>query len=68
VVVPGATALTEDTLNELALANVEPGKPLRYYIGAAWSKAGQIGSQAAWQAYVTAAAERAAHPLKITLR
>jgi hypothetical protein len=68
VVVPGSAGFTEDALNELALANVEPGKPLRYFIGAAWNKAGQIGSQAAWQAYVTAAAERAAHPVKVTLR
>ncbi|MGB9110835.1 MAG: DUF4861 family protein, partial [Telluria sp.] len=68
VLVPGATALTEDTGNELALASAEPGKPLRYYVGAAWNKAGQIGSQDAWQAYVTAAAARAAHPLKVTSR
>jgi hypothetical protein len=68
VVVPGATALTEDASNELALASVEPGKPLRYYIGAAWNKAGQIGSQAAWQAYVSAEATRVAHPLTVTLR
>jgi hypothetical protein len=49
----GRHRLTEDALNELALASVEPGKPLRYYVGAAWNKAGQIGSQEAWQAYVT---------------
>jgi hypothetical protein len=68
VVLPGATALAEDALNELALASVEPGKPLRYYVGAAWNKAGQIASQDAWQAYVAAAAVRAAHPIKLTLR
>jgi hypothetical protein len=68
VVLPGATALTDDARNELALATVEPGKPLRYYVGAAWTRAGQIGTQEAWQAYVTAAAERAAHPLKVTWR
>jgi hypothetical protein len=67
-VLPGATALAEDALNELALASVEPGKPLRYYVGAAWNKAGQIGSKDAWQAYVTAAAARAAHPVEIRLR
>jgi hypothetical protein len=68
VVLPGASALTEDAGNELALASVEPGKALRYYVGAAWNKAGQIVSQDAWQAYVRAAAVRAAHPVKTMLR
>jgi hypothetical protein len=68
VVLPGATGFADDGLNELALASVEPGKPLRYWIGAAWDKAGQIVSQDAWQAYVAAAAARAVHPVKIALR
>lgn len=68
VVLPGAAGFAEDALNELALASVEAGKPLRYYVGAAWSKAGQVASQEAWQAYVGAAAARAAHPVKVALR
>jgi hypothetical protein len=68
VVLPGATGYADDGLNELVLASVEPGKPLRYWIGAAWDKAGQIVSQDAWQAYVGAAAARAAHPVKLALR
>jgi hypothetical protein len=68
VVLPGTTGFADDGLNELALASVEPGKPLRYYVGAAWDKAGQIVSQEAWQAYVAAAAARAAHPVKVALR
>jgi hypothetical protein len=68
VVLPGASGFAEDAGNELALANVEPGKPLRYFIGAAWNKAGQVVSNDAWKAYVSAAAERAAHPLKLMLR
>jgi hypothetical protein len=68
VLLPGASGFTEDALNELALASVEPGKPLRYYVGAAWNKAGQVGSKEAWQAYVAAAAARAAHPVRIALR
>jgi hypothetical protein len=68
VVLPASTGFTEDTLNELVLASVEPGKPLRYWIGAAWDKAGRITSQDAWQAYVAAASARAAHPVKIALR
>lgn len=68
VVLPGATGFAEDGLNELVLASVEPGQPLRYWIGAAWNKAGRIVSQEAWQAYVAAAAARATHPVKVALR
>jgi hypothetical protein len=67
VVLPGATGYAEDALNELALASVEPGKPLRYYAGAAWNRAGQVTSKEAWQAYVAAAAARAAHPVRVAL-
>jgi hypothetical protein len=67
VLLPGSSGLAEDARNELALASVEPGKPLRYFAGAAWNKAGQIVSPEAWQAYVAAAAARAAHPVKIVV-
>jgi hypothetical protein len=68
VVLPGSAGFADDALNELALAKVEPGKPLRYFVGAAWSKAGLIPSQQAWQDYVSAFATRAAHPVQIALR
>jgi hypothetical protein len=68
VVLPASTGYAEDALNELVLASVEPGKPLRYYVGAAWNKAGQVSSKEAWQAYVAAAAARAAHPVRVALR
>jgi hypothetical protein len=67
-VLPGASGFAEDAGNELALATVEAGKPLRYFIGAAWNKAGQIATKDAWQAYVAAAAARAAHPIRVVLR
>jgi hypothetical protein len=67
VILPGASGFADDALNDLVLAEVEPGKVLRYYVGAAWDRAGQLGSSAAWQAYVTAAAARAAHPIKLKL-
>ena len=68
VLVPGASGFAEDALNELALASVEPGKPLRYYAGAAWNRAGKVTSNEAWQAYVAAAAARLAHPVRVALR
>jgi hypothetical protein len=68
IVLPGASGFAEDKLNNLVLAHVEPGKPLRYWVGAAWDRAGQITSQDAWAAYVKAEAERVKHPVKVVLK
>jgi hypothetical protein len=67
IVVPGASGFAEDALNHLVLAKVESGKPLRYFAGAAWDRAGHITSQEAWAAYVAQAAARAKDPIKVTL-
>ncbi|MBW8899950.1 MAG: DUF4861 family protein [Massilia sp.] len=67
IVLPSATGYAEDALNDLVLARVTSGAPLRYWVGAAWDRAGRITSQAAWQAHVAAEARRYAHPLRITL-
>ncbi len=56
----------EDAKNELALARVTPGRPLRYLAGAGWSKAGEFTSQAVWKAYVSACAERLANPVRVS--
>jgi len=68
VVLPASAGFAEDRLNELVLARVESGKPLRYWVGAAWDRAGRITSKAAWQAYVAAEAQRAAHPVRIAIK
>ena len=65
IVLPGAQAITEDALNQLIVANVTAGKPLRYYVGGAWSRAGEITSKAGWEQYVAAEAARAANPIKV---
>ncbi len=65
VVLPGVTGFAEDGLNHLILAPVSSGQPLRYYVGAAWDRAGHITSQDAWKAYVAAAAARAKNPLRV---
>ena len=67
IVLPGATGYAEDPLNQLVLASAAPGKPLRYYVGAAWTRAGRITSQEAWKAYTATVAARAANPLRVTL-
>jgi pectinesterase len=56
----------EDKLNHLALVRAESGKPLRFYAGAAWSKAGEITTQQSWNDYVAARATRLRHPVTIT--
>lgn len=65
IVLPGASGFTEDALNHLVLANVTPGKPLLYYVGAAWTRAGRIASQDAWKARVAEVAARAANPVRV---
>ena len=68
IVLPGATGFAEDALNHLVLAKVESDKPLRYYAGGAWDRAGHIVSQEAWTAYVAQAAARAKSPIRVSLK
>jgi pectinesterase len=67
IVLPAAAGFAEDPLNHLILAPVTSGKPLRYYAGAAWTRAGQINSSEEWKAYVAAAAARLRHPVRVRL-
>jgi pectinesterase len=68
VIVPaGFQGFAEDERNHLLLAKAVSGQPLRYYVGAGWSKAGEFNSAADWNAYVAAIAARLRAPLKITL-
>jgi pectinesterase len=67
VIVPAAQGFAEDALNELILAPVATGKPLRYYAGGAWSRAGEITTREQWESYVGNAAARAANPVRLTL-
>ena len=57
----------EDGANELILARVTSGVPLRYAAGGAWTGSGEIRSEAEWRAYVAQAAARLRSPLKVTL-
>jgi hypothetical protein len=66
VVLPTATEFTEDALNHLIVANATSGQPLTYYAGGAWDRAGEITSQAQWEAYVRAAAARARNPVRVS--
>jgi hypothetical protein len=68
VIVPaGLEGFAEDAVNRLVLAKAVSGQPLRYFVGAGWSKAGEFTTQAQWNAYVAACAARAQSPLHVSL-
>lgn len=69
IIVPRAAfqGYAEDARNELMLAKATSGQPLRYYVGAGWSKAGEFSTAAEWNATVAAWVARLHAPLKITL-
>jgi hypothetical protein len=56
-----------DPGNQLILATVKPGRPLRYLAGAGWTLSGDFPTRQDWIDYVRAAAARARAPLTITL-
>lgn len=58
----------EDERNLLVLAKATPGQPVRYLVGAGWSRAGEFDSQKTWDAYVAACAARFASPVKVSTR
>ena len=51
--------------NQLILAKVKSGQTLRYYAGAGWSRSGQFASQADWEAYLAAFAQRLCASIEI---
>lgn len=67
VVLPGAQGFTQDALNELVLAKAGAGKPLRYYAGGAWSRAGEVTTLEQWQRLAQDTAARAASPVRVSL-
>ncbi|HET7536663.1 MAG TPA: DUF4861 family protein, partial [Candidatus Didemnitutus sp.] len=69
VIVPGPEfqGYAEDASNQLVLAKVVSGQPLRYYVGAGWSKAGKFTSQQSWNDYVAAEAARVHSPVKVSI-
>jgi unsaturated rhamnogalacturonyl hydrolase len=65
VVLPTASGFADKGGHYLALAAAQPGKPLRYYVGAGWSKSGDFPTPDAWEAYVRSYAARMATPLTV---
>ena len=69
VILPSASgpAFGADAKNAFMLAPATSGQPLRYYVGAAWTRAGEITSEAQWRGAVADEAARAAAPVRVTL-
>ncbi len=67
VPLPVFKGLTADPTNDLLLATAQPGQPLRYYVGAGWSQAGDFPTKDSWLTYLTAEATRLASPIKVTV-
>ncbi|MDB5916766.1 MAG: hypothetical protein JWR40_1000, partial [Massilia sp.] len=69
VILPSASgeSFAEDKRNALILAPASAGKPLRYYVGAAWTRSGDFKSGQDWQRYVAAEAARARTPVTVNL-
>ena len=69
VIVPRSAfkGYAEDAKNRLVLASVQPGVPLRYWIGAGWSEAGEFTTEKTWTDYVAACAARARAPITVTV-
>jgi hypothetical protein len=63
----GFAGFADDSGNNLVLAKVTSDQPIRYYVGAGWSKAGEFTSKDAWNTYVAACAARAKSPVKVTV-
>jgi pectinesterase len=67
VVVPTAKEAGSDQANDFVIAPVTSGKPLTYYVGAAWSRAGEIRTKDDWTKQVALTAARAKAPVKVTV-
>jgi hypothetical protein len=69
IVVPAISfaGFAENATDQLILAKATPGQPLRYLVGAGWSKSGQFASKADWDVYVAAEAARLQSPVKVAI-
>lgn len=72
----GVGVLTQEPLDKilesedqlLGLLQASKGKPLIYYSGAAWDKAGEITSAEAWEEYLIQYQDKLKNPFKISIK
>ncbi len=67
VPVQGALNFAQDERNALVTAPVTAGQPLRYHVGAAWTRGSPFATQAAWQKHVAEEAARLRAPVSVSL-
>jgi hypothetical protein len=69
IIVPaaGPESYAEDARNALILAPVSAGKPLRHYVGAAWTRAGDFKTEQDWKRYVAMQSARVRSPVTVTV-
>jgi pectinesterase len=57
----------EDGANSLITTPLASGQVLRYYVGAIWSRAAEVQTEAAWREFVAAEAQRRRSPVLVTV-
>lgn len=67
LIVPGASGFAADQRNGLVLAPLTAGQPLRYYVGAAWTRGSPFASESDWQRHVAEEATRLRAPVSVRL-
>jgi hypothetical protein len=68
VILPSAQpTYAEDAKNSMMIAPVTSGKPLRYYVGAAWNRGGEITTREAWERYVADESARLRSPVSVSI-
>jgi hypothetical protein len=68
VLTTGTDAMKEDSGHLLAVVQAENNKPLVYYTGAAWDKAGRIKGADEWFLYLQSHQKQLASPVKVVVR
>lgn len=67
IILPSSTlkGFAEDPQNHLALTEATSGKPVRYYVGAGWTRSGQFTTKESWDSYLADCAKRVNSPVRV---
>lgn len=67
IVLPHSTlqGFAEDDYNQFVLTKAVSGAPIRYYVGAGWTRSGQFPTKESWDAFVADFAKRVNAPLRV---
>lgn len=67
IILPSSTlqGFAEDAFNQFALVKATSGAPVRYYVGAGWTRSGQFPTKESWDAYVATWVKRVNSPIQV---